>query len=142
MKNRLIALRGQSHFGKSTTLHMLYRILILDPTTKTISYKVVGRKLDFEAILKVRDYKVGIVNRGDVAATLIKRIRALGKAGCAIIVCAARTKGKVDGILASFDPPYQLVMVIKTRSKNASQEVSNLGFAYGLAAEVYAAIDA
>lgn len=58
VKKRLIALRGFSGVGKSTSIHALYRLLISDPANKALSYQAHGRKLDFISIVEVGGYKV------------------------------------------------------------------------------------
>ena len=141
MKRRLIALRGPSSVGKSTTLSMLYRLLVAEPSNVTRSYKSVGRKLDFEAILEIHGCRVALISRGDVPAQLKRGIASSVRSKCDVIVCAARTRGIVSTILLSFDPPYQVVEVPKGPKRNATPLVSNLSAAHDLAARIYAAID-
>ena len=142
MKKQLIALRGPSNVGKSTSLHLLYRLLVSDPVAKPLSFTAHGWKLDFVAIIEIAGYKVGLTNRGDVPKTLKEVLRALVRKRCDIVVCAARTRGTVGTVLAAFDPPHKLVQVLKRPSKTASHSVSNLSAAHELASLVYAAIDA
>lgn len=142
MKKQLIALRGSSSVGKSTSIHILYRLLISEPTSKALSYEAHGRKLDFVSIVEVDGYKIGLVNRGDRPGVLSQLLVELVHKQCDIIVCAARTRGRVGALLSSFSPTYQLVTVPKSRSANAPHATSNLRAAHLLASFVYAAIDA
>jgi hypothetical protein len=138
MSKQLIALRGSGNVGKTTTLHALYRLLVADPLSKTLSYQSLGRKLDFEAIIQIGGHKVGLVSRGDIPGNLKQFLDRLVQARCEIIVCAARTKGEVGATLASFDPPYQLIEVEKVASTN--ETLANVGVAHQLASLIYLAI--
>ena len=142
MKKQLIALRGPSKVGKSTAIHSLYKLLVADPIVKPLSFESHGRLLDFVAIVEIEDCKIGLVNRGDIPAVLKKLLKELARKRCDVIVCAARTKGAVDKLLASFDPPYQLVQLAKSPSKSASNPVSKFCAAHEFASLVFAAIDA
>ncbi len=143
MKKRLIALRGPSNVGKSTTLHILYKLLLAHPYTKPISFEMIGRKIDFSAIVAINGVKVGIVNRGDVSAPLRGFIDELAAEHCKIIVCAARTRGDFGAMLDSFSPGFKLVTVPKYKSKNDEVDaliLENQGTAHELAAKIYSAL--
>ncbi|MGE8281608.1 MAG: hypothetical protein ACN6O2_14385 [Stenotrophomonas sp.] len=143
MKKQLIALRGPSNAGKSTTLHILYKLLLAPPSTKPIGFKKIGYKIDFSAIVAINGIKIGIVNRGDVTAPLKKLIDHLAAENCKIIVCAARTKGNVGTMLDSFSPRFKLVTVSKHRSETDKDDVlmlANQAAAHQLAANVYSAL--
>ncbi|MDD5180573.1 MAG: hypothetical protein PHT15_04870 [Gallionellaceae bacterium] len=141
MKKRLIALRGSSSVGKSTSLHMLYRLLITEPSNKPLSFTSIGRKFDFEAVVLVGGYKVGLVNRGDIPKVLQSYLSKFVAMRCDVIVCTARTKGAFNPLLTSFRPRYELIEVPKKPNLNASQAISNLHSAHDLASRIYEAID-
>ena len=143
MKKQLIALRGISNSGKSTTLQILYKLLAADSSTKPMSFEMLGYQLDFRAIVAVGGRKVGIVNRGDVPGPLKEFIEELIAQGCTIIVCAARTKGDVEAVLNSFSPKFKLVEVPKDKSIADGGDIlmlANQGAAHELAAKVYSAV--
>lgn len=145
MKKQLIALRGISNAGKSTTLHILYKLLVADSGTKPICFEMLGYKLDFRAIIAVGGQKVGIVNRGDVSDQLEDFIEGLIARGCTIIVCAARTKGSFDPLLDAFTPQFELVKVPKNKSESKDEDIltlANQGTAHELAAKIYSAVTA
>lgn len=142
MKKRLIALRGPSSVGKSSTLHLLYRLLLAHPDTKPIYFRAIGRKLDFIAVVTVEGASVGIFNQGDVPATVQYHLDQLVAQRCQIILCAARTKGKIEDVLKSQGRKYKLVQVHKNASVGKSHLVSNNAAAHYLATMVYAALDA
>lgn len=142
MKKQLIALRGRSCVGKSSTLHLLYKLLLAHPGTKPLHFKAQGRKLDFIAIVSIEGITVGIFNRGDVPATVQDLLEQLVAEKCQVIVCAARTKGKIENVLKSQGRKYKLAQVQKKASIGKSQTISNNAAAHNLAAMVYAALDA
>lgn len=136
MKKRLIALRGKSGVGKSTSIHILYRLLLDGPDAKTLEFHKYGRLLDFRAIVELRGYKIGMVNRGDVAKDLNGYISMLAARKCHIIVCAARTKGDVSGVLSSYSHKYDLTEILKIGSEEDAP-ISDLSAAHRISALVY-----
>jgi hypothetical protein len=56
---------------------------------------------------------------------------------CRVIVCAARTKGEIEGVLASYGRRYELIEVQKHKSGEEYMNASNLEAAHQLAAHVY-----
>lgn len=142
MKKQLIALRGASNSGKSSALLALYRLLVTDAATKIIAFDAIGYKLDFCAIVQINGCKVGIFNRGDASDTVDEFIEDLVQAGCRVIVCAARSKGDVGDVLASYERKYQLQEVPKKTGgeDEAGFALVNLGVAHDLAARVYSSI--
>ena len=142
MKKHLIALRGKSCVGKSSTLHLLYKQLLTHPGTKPVHFEALGRKLDFVAILSIEGHTVGIFNRGDVPATVQELLDRLVEAKCQVIVCAARTKGDIEKVLTSQGRKYKLVELQKKPCVGKSQAISNHTASHNIAAMVYAALDA
>ncbi len=142
MKRLLIALRGRSSVGKSSTLHLLFKLLLAHPGTKPLHFKALGRKLDFIAVVSVEGATVGIFNRGDIPATVQELLEQLVSEKCQVIVCAARTKGEIENVLKSQGRRYKLVQVQKKVSIGKSQAISNNAAAHSLAAMVYGALDA
>jgi hypothetical protein len=140
-KKHLIALRGKSSVGKSSTLHLLYKHLLGHPRTKPIYFEAIGRKLDFLAIVSIEGYAVGIFNRGDVPAMVQKLLDRLVHKKCQVIVCASRTKGKIDKVLSSHGIEYELLQVQKKSSIGESQAISNNAASHKIAAMVYDALD-
>lgn len=142
MKKHIIALRGKSCVGKSSTLHLLYKQLLIHPGTKPVHFEALGRKLDFVAILSIEGHAVGIFNRGDVPSTVQKLLDRLVNARCQVIVCAARTKGGIENVLKSQGRKYRLVELQKKACVGESQAISNHAASHNIAAMVYAALDA
>lgn len=142
MKKQLIALRGASNSGKSSTLLMLYRLLAAHSATRLISFEAIGHKLDFSAIVQINGCKIGIFNRGDVSGTVDGLIDQLAQAGCKVIVCAARSKGDVGDVLASYERRYQLQDIVKKTGGEDESDFAlvNMGVAHDLAARVYSAV--
>ena len=142
MKRHLIALRGKSSIGKSSSLHLLYKHLLAHPDTKPLHFEALGRKLDFIAILSIEGHAVGIFNRADAPAIVKELLDRLVEAKCQVIVCAARTKGEVEKVLKSQGRKYKLVELQKKACAGKSQAVSNSAVSHSIAAMVCAALDA
>lgn len=142
MKKHLIALRGKSGVGKSSTLHLLYKHLLAHPGTKPLHFEALGRRLDFIATLSIEGRTVGIFNRGDVPTTVEGLLGRLVEAKCQVIVCAARTKGEVEIVLKSQSRKYELLELRKAACVGTSHAISNSAAAHNIAALVYAALDA
>jgi hypothetical protein len=142
MKKHIFALRGRSSVGKSSTLQLLYKLLLTNPNTKTLYFEALGRKLDFLAILSIEGVVVGLFNRGDLPDIVQDLLERLVNEKCQVIVCAARTKGEVDNVLKSYGKKYKVSTLQKKANVGKSESISNLAAAHGLASVVYAAIDA
>ncbi len=141
-KKQIIALRGKSGVGKSTTLQLLYKMFLANYETKALHFEALGRKLDFLAIVSVHGVRVGLFNRGDEPNVVKQLLDRLVKERCQVILCAARSKGEVANVLASHKPTYGILQVPKKPAAAKSHSVSNHAAAHALAAMVYAAIDA
>jgi hypothetical protein len=142
MKKHLIALRGRSNVGKSSTLHLLYKQILAHPGTKPIHFEAFGRKLDFLAIVSIEGRLVGIFNRGDVPAMVQELLDRLAGEKCQVIVCAARTKGEIENVLKSHARKYKLSQLQKKASIGNSQAISNYAASHNIAAMIYASLDA
>ncbi|MBT0568954.1 hypothetical protein KIK84_01320 [Curvibacter sp. CHRR-16] len=142
MKKQILSLRGKSGVGKSTTLHLLYKLLLAYPNAKPLSFKSIGRKLDFIATLEIEGHVVGIFNRGDLPEIVQELLEQLEAEKCQVIVCAARTKGEVEKVFQSFKRRYKLVDVPKRVAASQSYTASNHLAAYTLASLVCAAVGA
>ena len=140
MTKRLVALRGKGQVGKTTSLHNLNRLLLSEPNAKTVKFTKYGYKLDFSTIIDYAGKRVGIVSRGDVAADLASFIAELESDRCHVIVCAARTKGEIEEVLASYATRGQLIEVPKVGCHRDYFDASNLAAAHQLAAYVYGAM--
>lgn len=140
MTKRLVALRGKGQVGKTTSLHNLNRLLLSEPHAKTVKFTKYGYKLDFATIIDYAGKRVGIVSRGDVAADLAGFIEDLESDRCHVIVCAARTKGEIEEVLASYARRYKLIEVPKVGCHKDYFDASNLAAAHQLAAYVYGAM--
>jgi len=123
--------------GKSTALHNLNRLLLSEPSARTLKFQKYGRLLDFSTVIDFNGQRVGIVNRGDIADHLDDFLTELEEDRCRVIVCAARTKGEIEEVLASYARRYELIEVPKSESHQDYVDASNLAAAHQLAAHVY-----
>ncbi|WP_157209256.1 hypothetical protein [Mariniflexile maritimum] len=89
----IIALRGKGGSGKTTTIRILYELLMLEKnnfSVLTSNYK--KKKGDFKAILSKNDMLIGITSSGDTHDLVYKALSEFNDAGCYICICACRTK--------------------------------------------------
>lgn len=121
-------------------MHNLNRLLLSEPNAKTVKFTKYGYKLDFSTIIDYAGKRVGIVSRGDVADDLAEFIAELESDRCCVIVCAARTKGEIEDVIASYARRYQLIEVPKAGCHKDYYVASNLAAAHQLAAHVYGAM--
>lgn len=140
MNKQLIILQGRSNVGKSTSLNILYKLLLANPVAKLIWFEALGRKLDFIATISIEGQLVGIFNRGDVPAEVEKSLQLLMLKKCRVIVGAAHGKGEINDVLASAERACQLVQVPKKASLGKSLDISNQVTAHTLASMIYAAL--
>ncbi|MBD9479852.1 hypothetical protein [Pseudoxanthomonas sp. PXM02] len=102
-----------------------------------MKFQKYGHKLDFSTIIDFKGNRVGIVSRGDVAEDLDDFMSELESNSCRIIVCAARTKGEIEGVLALYARRYEVIEVKKFECMEGYYDASNLEAAHQLAAYVY-----
>lgn len=92
---RIIALRGGSSCGKTTTLNLVYDDLRLKGAGVSVTkIQVGGDKKDFETILDYKTMKVAFYTMGDYSNMTIKAIDKYDSLGVDILICASNTRFK------------------------------------------------
>lgn len=89
MKKTIIALRGVSNMGKTTTIRLAYEDL--KQQFLCVSSGRSARKEIKGAILKINGLKIGFASSGDTPHILEKNLVPLIADGCVVIVCATHT---------------------------------------------------
>jgi adenylate kinase len=86
-KPHLIVLKGVSNSGKTTTIKLLYNMLIKDDNVAY--YSLSNRKVNVEtkALVYKNSTLIGIVSAGDNSEYIINQVKKFIDIKCAIIVC-------------------------------------------------------
>lgn len=140
MAKKIIALQGKSNVGKSTTLYQVYQLLAANSNVKCVSFKALGWKIDFIAIVLIAGVKVGIVSRGDTPKILTKLLIELRDEGCNIIVCAARTKGGTSKIISAVPGFKDVEALLKEACAIKVQGIANSSMAHLLVSKTFSSV--
>lgn len=124
--NKIVALQGKAHSGKTTTITLLPDILLQNGYSRLPgAYKRRGK--DFLDIFVKGTKKVGVTSSGDTYDLVHARLTELVRQGCVICVCACRTADrKPPGTIAAVNSfsGYKPDLVPKTIASNPAQELS------------------
>lgn len=126
--NKIIALRGRGNSGKSTTIRLLYDLL-LQNGYQLISSNINVNGGDFIAIFSKNGKLIGVTSSGDTYDLVHDRLQELVNANCNICVCACRTFDRVppgtNAAIIEFTD-YQNKFIEKTVDVNdATQRTTN-----------------
>ena len=92
--NEIIGLRGKGNSGKSTTIRILYDLL-LQNDFNIIRTNFNNNGGDFSAIFSKKDIHIGITSAGDTYKIVHNRLQDLIRDECNICVCACRTYDRI-----------------------------------------------
>jgi hypothetical protein len=128
------SLRGTSNTGKSQTIRTVVELLTEKFPDATSEHNHTT-KVDVRVLLTINRLKIGIESRGD---RLSKSLELFVKAGCDVIICATRTKGKtkdaVDALQFQGFDVYRLEQ--PTRTQPHEQVLRSLAMAREIVEEV------
>lgn len=96
MSNTIIALRGKSQTGKTTTLKKLIEIIKEKGHGVTTLEQY---KNDIVIVVEINGKNVGITTRGDFKSYLATDFAEFEKWSCELFVCACRSKGETVDFL-------------------------------------------
>lgn len=125
---KVIALKGESNIGKTTTLNLLYRILVISlAKPKGNEWTDLGNN-DFLDILLTFDNQVlGIVSQGDFEEgvwSVASHLQTLYEKGCQMVICAAnKSRTKIEEAICNYSD-YEFID--KTISSSPSSYTENL----------------
>jgi len=138
MKKEVIALWGKGKVGKSQTIRKTYDLLKSKYNITQEKHNILSR-IDVSVVLTIKRIKVGVESRGDPDGKLPKRLSSFVRAGCKIIICATRTRGKnVEAIDKLRLKNYEVVLWLKQNVKSvvSRQQESNNAMAKEIVREI------
>ncbi len=121
----IIALKGKGGSGKTTTINILYELLVQNSYIKQMGN--CKGKGDFTAILQKKNKLIGITSVGDNYDIVYQRLKDFVDLKCEVCVCACRTfDRKGHGTIAAINefPSYQHIFINKTFDRNAATQTS------------------
>jgi hypothetical protein len=119
MQRTVIALRGKSNSGKSSTIRLAYQRL----SQEGMRVRPASTRMEIRgAILELNGVKVGFVSLGDLAEILEGYFGFLMSEGCVVIVCATRSYGGTVEFVQGLESDYNIVWVEKERQAVPDQD--------------------
>lgn len=137
---KIIALRGRSNIGKTSTIREVHGLLIKRYPNASSSYEIQGQG-DIRMVLTINEGEIGIESQGDPGGRLKESLELFRQVGCHVIVCATRTRGETVEAVKSLRPDYE-VKWLKQRaaviegSKGSEMQESNLKMAAQIVKEI------
>lgn len=119
----LLALSGPSNSGKTTTIKMVYDLLLAHFEGKIEVNDRLSKRAtsDIKRVLTIGEFKIGIESQGDPVSHDKKHHRLrdslpfFDKEGCHIIICTSRTKGQTVEYVKACEPKYKIIPFTKKR---------------------------
>ncbi len=132
---------GPASVGKSTTIRLAYERLRDKHADAEVLSNASLRK-EVQAILKINRKLIGIESRGDNAEFVKAALKLFAKQGCAVIVCATRSRGETDQAVKRFAElnGFELERMDKAGTTSTQQDSDNSKLATKLVREVLAAV--
>ena len=133
MNNSLIALRGKSNVGKTTTIKKVYELLIKKYTKINIIVEPL-KTIDIRIIIEINGIKIGIESQGDQGhegSRLETSLKLFTENNCQIILCATRTKGATVRLVNKLNSSYLIdfikkpIMLEKNKHNESNQKVAS-----------------
>ncbi len=119
----IIALKGASRRGKTTTIRLLYKMLEANHyAIDTTSFREEKERGDFRAVFKKNGTLIGIVSSGDSREIVESNFRYLiEKNKCSICICACRTSGGTIEAIEKFTQ-YDIEYISKSVKEGTEQQ--------------------
>lgn len=95
MKNKkmnIIVLVGPSSCGKSTTLNIVYQLLLTQGAVSTNRQQEGGNPKDFSDIVEWQGKKIAFFTMGDYSGALVTAIRYYFAQNCDTLICACNNR--------------------------------------------------
>lgn len=125
-KKIIIALKGLSKVGKTSTIRKVYEQL----KEKYPNFKIRDLKklpVNISSIIIIKGVKVGIESRGNPKPKrrLSESLKSFVKIGCQVIICATRTKGETVKAVKRLQGAYEILWIKKVRLPYKKHERDN-----------------
>lgn len=124
---QIIVLKGKSNTGKTTTLNLVYDIILQGGATPIGNKQTLGnpKQNDFEIIVEWKSKKIGFFTMGDYSTYLANAIYRYEKLDCDILICAISTNTpKVKANEALNAPRFNTIVIDKQVSKDKKVQTS------------------
>jgi len=130
----IYALKGRENCGKTETIKFVCQILVNKyKISQTQIQDFFPNTPDIKIILSgIKGMKIGIESQGDPKSRLEQSLKDFVNAGCDIIFCACRTRGKTVQWINSHKPKYTPFFTKQTIAAPARQKQSNNNMAQQL----------
>jgi hypothetical protein len=137
-----IAQSGPEDAGKTTTIRMMYGILLDRHPHATVEHLLPKRQsitADLRAVVTIGKIRIGIESQGDpwkLAARLIPSLKLFVSLRCEVIICATRTRG---GTVKAVQSLKTYVLKRRTRTREvapATREKCNRAEAHWMVEQI------
>ena len=127
IKKTVIANKGISHKGKSSTLKLISQVLLNQFPNATTTPTDIDYSGDVKVIITIDKIKIGIESQGDPGGRLGKSLDEFAAIPCDIIVCATRTSGQGVWDVEEMKPQYgyDIIWVANHRSDEKNHDALN-----------------
>jgi hypothetical protein len=131
----IYVLQGIGSCGKSQTVSLIFSMLKKKYPSASVQIMSRGR-VDITVIMDINGIKVGIESQGDPGGRQVSSLDTFFKNNCAIVICAARTRGMTVDWINAYVPPHQATFIPQpwctsgvsaTNSKTAASIISSAG---------------
>jgi len=137
----IVAVRGVANLGKSASIKKTYQLLKSAYPNAIFDEIVVST--DITIIIAINGVKIGIESQGDPNRRLFSSLNRFVQAGCKVIVCATRSRGKTVEAVNDLANQYQITWFDKQNEPNAhAQDAANDAMAKKIFKAVQSAINA
>jgi hypothetical protein len=89
---KIIVLAGPNSCGKTTSLNIVYNLLIAQGCTSTNRQQLGSNPQDFSDIVNWNGKRISIFTMGDYSGDLIKAVDDYAKQNCDVMICACNTR--------------------------------------------------
>lgn len=115
----ILALQGEPHTGKSTTIGLLYDHMVLNDYIVLLPRRRYNGNPshDFIVILEKKKKKIGIMTYGDSPSLIKNKIKVFIDLNCDIIVCACHFSGKTVETIRNI-PGFEYRFIQKSDSND------------------------
>lgn len=139
----ILALKGVSNTGKTTTVKLVYKKIVthvyenlltdFKGEIKVTNYLSKRATSDIKIMIEIGDFKIGIESQGDPVAKskgkgrLYDSLKYFDEQGCNLIICTSRDSGKTVGYINVYEPKYTIISYKKKKEpENKMESIWNI----------------